>query len=1130
MLTAWDPRLFRLLSCMTRHHSLSVILSSTTSDQVITVTNVYAPADHRDSSEFLAGLLELPSYVQGAWFLMGDFNLLRGLGDKNNDSVDLGLCRDFNTTIDALGVMEVPLRDALYTWSNKRAVPTLSRLDRVFVNLVQASTFPSSFLTSLPRPTSDHKPIKLTVSTSVPKSQVFRFENAWLKNGSFLPTVTPAWHNAPLVSDAAGQLAACLKGVRAASKVWARRNRAPPAIIPNCKFLIQLFDHYEEHRALSAAELQVRSLCVLRLDQAIQERAAYWKQRSKQRAIREGDANTAFHHAHATVRLRSNQIKSIEVDGCARFSHEDKTAALTSHYRAILGAPIAAVWRFDVLDLYRGRPGPSEDLTAPLTISEAKVAVKDMNKCSAPGPDGFGPSFYQAAWDTIAAVLEHFCLAFQDQTVQLERVNRSFIVLLPKTPGACAIGSFRPISLQNCCVKIIAKLLTTRLQKQIGRLVDVDQTGFIRGRSITENFVYALELVQLCHKRKAPTVVLKLDFAKAFDSISWDGLFTILRARGFNDTWCAWMHCLLSSSTTAILVNGCPGPWIQCKRGLRQGDPLSPYLFLLVADVLQALIQQDSGVLHPLVDHAPCPVLQYADDTLILLRGEVQGVSRLREILDSFAAATGLRINYSKSTLVPIHMDGLVVDQCVALMGCKLEGFPQTYLGLPLSVTKLRPSSFEPYIAKVDRRLAGWQASVLNPMGRAVLVNAVLSSQMVYLMCAVPLPPGVVAQVDRRRRGFLWTGEDSAAGAQCLVAWDRVCDDKAMGGLGVKDLALQNTCLLLKLLYRLHTAEDSSWASWARGNVCLATLEGGMMGGHWEVLRALLPLFQAITSSVVGDGAATDFWHDAWLGGDDLASRFPALFSHCRRPHASVRDVLSRGVRHTLVPRLSRQANAELVLLDEALAAITLSEEPDARLSPFAAAGGKLRTGALYRVLRDAQRPPSPETKFIWGSGSPPRVQFFIWLLTQERVQCRANLARKCVVDSADCELCPGVPETTAHIFLECPFAVSFWTAINMSQVLPPDVRGLLSMPRPSHIPAARFSAFIQLCCWRLWKRRNELVFKGEEQSLPTMLSECKNDARLWVYRFKRDEQVLGDAWCRVFSRQWAPGATPVDV
>ena len=148
------------------------------------------------------------------------------------------------------------------------------------------------------------------------------------------------------------------------------------------------------------------------------------------------------------------------------------------------------------------------------------MAVKSMNRCSAPGPDGFGPSFYTATWGTVSEDGIQFLKDFQDDNVDMESVNRSYMVLLPKKPDANSVEAFRPICLQNCCVNILAKILTTRLQTQITKLLDVDQTGFIKGRSITGNFVYATELVQCCHKRKVPTLVINLDFAKAFDTVN----------------------------------------------------------------------------------------------------------------------------------------------------------------------------------------------------------------------------------------------------------------------------------------------------------------------------------------------------------------------------------------------------------------------------------------------------------------------------------------------------------------------------------------------------------------------------------------------------------------------------------
>lgn len=165
------------------------------------------------------------------------------------------------------------------------------------------------------------------------------------------------------------------------------------------------------------------------------------------------------------------------------------------------------------------------------------------------------------------------------------------MVLIPKKPGAVAVDAFCPICLQNCSIEILGKVLTRRLQKEIGNMIDLHQTGFLKGRSISETFVFVAEVVQTCNKRKLPSLLLKLDFAKAFDMVIWDSLDIILQARGFQERWCRWMQDILSSSKSAILVNGCLGPWINCKRGLRQSDPLSPYLFLLVADTLQDMIR-----------------------------------------------------------------------------------------------------------------------------------------------------------------------------------------------------------------------------------------------------------------------------------------------------------------------------------------------------------------------------------------------------------------------------------------------------------------------------------------------------------------------------------------------------------
>jgi len=167
--------------------------------------------------------------------------------------------------------------------------------------------------------------------------------------------------------------------------------------------------------------------------------------------------------------------------------------------------------------------------------------------------------------------------SFHSGNVDLARINRAYMVLnFLSRRNLVLWHAFRPISLQNCSVKLIAKVLTARLQKVILKLIDGHQTGFLQGRSISESFVHTVELVQHCHKRKVPSIAIKIDFAKAFDTVNWMGL----QARGFHQMWRDWMLHLLQSSRSAVLVNGCPGPWVSCKRGLRQGDPPITVYFL----------------------------------------------------------------------------------------------------------------------------------------------------------------------------------------------------------------------------------------------------------------------------------------------------------------------------------------------------------------------------------------------------------------------------------------------------------------------------------------------------------------------------------------------------------------------
>jgi exonuclease III len=265
ILTAWDPDVFSLDHTHRSPYSLTVHLASTTTDLAFTLTNVYAPADHSFTSAFLADFVSLAPAPPLPWMIVGDFNLLRAPSDKNNSNFNASLASSFNDAIRTLALFELPLLDRRYTWTNRRDSPVLARLDRALFNHAWNLRLPQSALSSLPRPTSDHFPLLVTATTDIPRSQCFRFENAWLLDPLFLPTTLPLWFRPAMVADAAIDINARLKSFRFAAKVWKRKHHYTPLLENDYSFVLDLLDFYEELRPLSRGELSLRDECRTRL-------------------------------------------------------------------------------------------------------------------------------------------------------------------------------------------------------------------------------------------------------------------------------------------------------------------------------------------------------------------------------------------------------------------------------------------------------------------------------------------------------------------------------------------------------------------------------------------------------------------------------------------------------------------------------------------------------------------------------------------------------------------------------------------------------------------------------------------------------------------------------------------------
>lgn len=230
--------------------------------------------------------------------------------------------------------------------------------------------------------------------------------------------------------------------------------------------------------------------------------------------------------------------------------------------------------------------------------------------------------------------------------------------------------------------------------------------------------------------------------------------------KGFENKWLDWMELIFSSGTSSVLINVIPGKTVHCRRGVRQGDPLSPLLFVVTADLLQSVLNnaKANGQLNlsiPLQHSQDFAILQYAHDTLIIMEACPSQVLQLKTLFLDFSTSTGLKVNFSKSMLVPINLNEEGTASLAQLFGCQVDSLPFTYLGLPLGLTKPKVIVFLPLVSWCERRLA-LTSSFLSQAGGLEVTNSIFTSFPMFFMRTFQLHKTVIKQVDKYKKHCLW--------------------------------------------------------------------------------------------------------------------------------------------------------------------------------------------------------------------------------------------------------------------------------------------------------------------------------------------------------------------------------------
>ncbi|XP_020086093.1 uncharacterized protein LOC109708688 [Ananas comosus] len=1100
LLTAWNPTLFDCVREHSGRFSLTVVLKRKVDGKMFMITNVHGPTAPNLKADFFLELRSISATSSGAWVVLGDFNVLLSIQDKNGPTTNINDILSFRETVQESGLIDIPIANKSFTWSNGRVTSTLERLDRVFISNAWTLVFPRSALRALPRPRSDHTPLVLSSYTS---ANLFRFEAFWLRHPALRGIVAAAWRSVLHDTNPVNLILRKIESVQSALRSWsADISLASREQGKRCLLWIEWLDKAEEYRPLTTPEYILRPKLKTRYEDICLQEEIKWKQRSRVQWLKVGDANTKFFHQQASARRSKNFISRLST-GSSTFTSPDQIAGhLLSFFRNQLGVQLNPSVDINLHAIYADQQIDLSSLHAPFTISEVKTAVFSSAPEKAPGPDGLPMLFYQHFWNLIKDDIMGMFNNFYNGLANLTGANTGWLCLVPKKNEALSANDFLPISLIHSVAKLISKVLASRLQNVLGGLINSYQAAFLKGRHISDNFNCAHILIHHLYTTKQRAALLKIDFERAFDQVDWSFLLDLLQARGFSQRWISWIRSLLHSASTSVILNGTPGRSFPCRRGLRQGDPLSPLLFILCVDVLYRLIQiaVTEGLLPDVgIGNARLHTLQFADDLIIFFDGSTRSAAIVKLILDKFAGCSGLKINYSKSSVTPINLPDAQASSLATSLGCPVKEFPLNYLGLPLSPKRLRRADYMPLIERISKRLADWKGQTLSRGGRLILINSVLLSIPAFFCSLFKLPTWVLNIIDKFRRHFFWRGRMLRNGFQCLVTWEHVCRPKKLGGLGIRSLRIMNLALLMKVLWNFYTYHNLPWVKLLmqkhyRYRHPAAEVKSALRCCPiWKGILDTAPSLHASTTVVLGSGHLTSFWNARWSGGLTLRHQFPNLYAASTHRNLSVAKWIQRFAHNIDLgfgTGLGRdQQQEDLPRLQVLLQNTSLTNDNDS-ISWRWHADGRFQVRRAYNFLIYD----GVNTNYIpclWTIKIPLRVKIFMWLAARNKILTADTLAKRGWVGPSICTLCSRSGESLQHIFFYCSYSTTVWT--NLLQHHLTTQRALLALPGdlPTRWNRARisikgrrhrrgFDTLLTTICWELWKERNKRIFDNQ--------------------------------------------------
>ncbi|GJU64345.1 RNA-directed DNA polymerase, eukaryota [Tanacetum coccineum] len=1011
------------------------------------IIGVYAPQEGKEKQALWDFLRFEVDKWNGDVIIMGDFNEVRVKSDRFGTHFNPHGAHRFNSFILDSGLVEVNLGGCRFTWCHRSATK-MSKLDRFLVSESVISGSPNIKAVTLERFLSDHRPILLKENGYDYGPTPFRFFHHWLEMDGFNTFVENTWKNSPMVgNNALLSLMNKLRNLKNQIRIW---NKSNSGTRKNDQ--LRLKKQLEEidldiDRGLGNEELVNSRLAILHQIQKIDNLES--KERAQKAKIKwavEGDENSGFFHGIINKRRNIQNIRGVMVDGNWIENPNDVKKEFFDHFANRFGKPDKPTASISLDFPNQISHEQSDHMEREVSNDEIKKSVWECGTDKAPGPDGFTFGFFRHFWhlvdrDVCEAVRYFF--KFSDLP---KGCNSSFIALIPKIPDANLVKDFRPISLIGSIYKIIAKILTNRLVDVLGGIINEVQSAFIKDRQILDGPFILNEVMSWCKKKKKQTLLFKVDFEKAYDSVRWDFLDDVLGKFGFGDKWRKWIQCCLHSSKGSIIINGSPTDEFQFGRGLKQGDPLSPFLFLLIMESLHISFQRvvDAGMFHG-IDVGGLVNLShmfYADDAVFIGEWSESNITSLIHVLDCFHKVSGLKINMCKSKIMGIEVDNGKVSRAATKFGCLVLKAPFLYLGSYVGGDMNKIQSWKDIIDRIRRRLSRWKMKMLSIGGRLMLIKSVLGSMPIFHMSMFKVPAGVIQILESLRSKF-FNGHESSGKKASWVQWKKALAPKDNGGLGIFSLYALNRGLIFKWVWRFLAHEPTLWSRVIKAihgaNGKIDEISGKGANSCWiNIIKEVRRLEEKginlllFMKKKLGNGLSTLFWDDVWCDGGKLKNRFPRAYALENSKQITVGQKLAHpSLYHSF--RRHPRGGLELTQVEElakVINPVVLTQSPDSWSWTLNNSGGY--TVASSRNMIDSRLLPKGDLKTRWIRYVPNKVNTFAWKVMTNSLPTRFNISRRGIdIESLSCVNCDVGIETNDHLFFACNTAKKISKLIN---------------------------------------------------------------------------------------------------